>query len=1281
MKINMRHAFSPLGAAALLLTLSTSAALAEIQFQDVTSLVGITHTGETYGTGFIDADGDGYPDIYADNHQWTPTVFYFNQAGGLGAAGGRQFDDLADQALIGFDFKPDTHSMASADWDNDGDKDIMEVTGAGYLFPMWENDGSGTFLNRSGELGFNYPETWARPGRMPVGGRAPLFFDIPPMDGLLDVLIMARDNYPAYRTPTAMFRQQTATNGDSLFVIDESTGVDLVNDVACHYAVLAELTGDGVQDVICSDSAKVQRVWDVTQLPFRELRNVVGDALYNAWPYDLAVADFNGDLRTDLFAPTAASANNVASTVSDSVIHAWFDGNAAYDSGFNFSAVGAVTFEFDWWSAIDEIFIGAAGTQPASSSYQQTYPGQFPGAAPRHILFTLTAAQAQGLAPRDPNVGRGVYIGVVNGQWQVRLSGIDRWNVGLVVRASTSVSQLSTVGGIRLGQPTTGSPYLLLQNASHQLVDSSSLIQSVNRSCNSAAAGDLDNDMDVDVYVGCTGDLSNLPNVVYENQGDGSMVPVPQAGGGEGQMPEGRLDTVNLGDYDNDGRLDVLLANGHLFRPFSYAGRMQLLRNTGASGNHWIQADLEGVTSNRDGIGAIVYASTPDGKIQLREQGNGVHKKAQDFPRIHFGLAQNTTVNLEVHWPSGVVDNFNGLAADQIYNLVEGTGGSAGYVLSAGNVTVDEGAGSAVFTVNLSPAPGAGESVVVSYQTQDGSALAGSDYTTMAGTLTFTEGQTQDTVAVPIIDDVDPEGNESFTLNLSSADTNAVNATGTILDDDGGSTLPECGEPAYDKASESAMFVWNDCGTNDWHVRVTAGGQTLSYQGSLTSDAGFTTMTAFSYEGNDVLPPNYVMNVGNTGQDGLDFSFEAGAGVCLTLNSPSLPVYAGSDRVLMDNAVSLPDFGACDAGGFILSAGDVTVTENAGSAMFTVNLSPAPGAGESVVVSYQTQDGSALAGSDYTTMAGTLTFTEGQTQDTVAVPIIDDVDPEGNESFTLNLSSADTNAVNATGTILDDDGGSTLPECGEPAYDKASESAMFVWNDCGTNDWHVRVTAGGQTLSYQGSLTSDAGFTTMTAFSYEGNDVLPPNYVMNVGNTGQDGLDFSFEAGAGVCLTLNSPSLPVYAGANRVLVDSAVSLPDFGSCGGGGPTLPACGQPSYDKATETAAFIWNDCGTDDWHVRVTAGGQVVSALGSLTSDQAFASLAAFSYEANDVLPPNYVMNVGNTGQDGLDFAVQSGAEACFTLDAPSLPVYAGADRVLMSSSVSTIDYGACTPLP
>ncbi len=163
---------------------------------------------------------------------------------------------------------------------------------------------------------------------------------------------------------------------------------------------------------------------------------------------------------------------------------------------------------------------------------------------------------------------------------------------------------------------------------------------------------------------------------------------------------------MTLVDYDQDGFLDLFVTQGNYPAPFSYAAEQQLFRNQG-NANHWILINLEGVISNRDGVGAVVYASTPDGKIQLREQANGVHRYAQDYVQTHFGLGANTTVDLEVHWPSGIVDNFNDLAADQIHTLVEGTSGG-GYALSAGNVTVDEAAGTAVFIVNLSPAPGAG---------------------------------------------------------------------------------------------------------------------------------------------------------------------------------------------------------------------------------------------------------------------------------------------------------------------------------------------------------------------------------------------------------------------------------------------------------------------------------------------------------------------------------------------------------------------------------------------
>ena len=73
------------------------------------------------------------------------------------------------------------------------------------------------------------------------------------------------------------------------------------------------------------------------------------------------------------------------------------------------------------------------------------------------------------------------------------------------------------------------------------------------------------------------------------------------------------------------------------------------------------------------------------------------------------------------------------------------------------------------------------------------------------------------------------------------------------------------------------------------------------------------------------------------------------------------------------------------------SIADVTVDESAGEATFTVTLSTAPGAGESVSVDYATADGTAIAGSDYTAItATTLTFGEGVTTQTITVAITDD---------------------------------------------------------------------------------------------------------------------------------------------------------------------------------------------------------------------------------------------------------------------------------------------------
>jgi hypothetical protein len=237
--------------------------------------------------------------------------------------------------------------------------------------------------------------------------------------------------------------------------------------------------------------------------------------------------------------------------------------------------------------------------------------------------------------------------------------------------------------------------------------------------------------------------------------------------------------------------------------------------------------------------------------------------------------------------------------------------------------------------------------------------------------------------------------------------------------------------------------------------------------------------------------------VGGTGQDGLDFTLATGAKACFSLTAPSNKVIlAGATRLPMGAAVSLPDFGPCTTSPAVLSAANPNVTEAAGTAVFTVTLSPAPASGQQVQVNYQTANGSAMAGSDYTATSGTLTFPAGETRRTVAVPITDDALRENDETFSLNLTSGVAKAVTATATIVDNDRVGTLPACGTPAYSIATESLVLIWNDCNTTDWHLRATGGGQ-----------------------------------------------------ACFSLPIPrNATILAGSNRVPFSGSVSLPDYQAC-------------------------------------------------------------------------------------------------------------------------------------
>ncbi|HEY6490089.1 MAG: CRTAC1 family protein [Terracidiphilus sp.] len=120
-----------------------------------------------------------------------------------------------------------------------------------------------------------------------------------------------------------------------------------------------------------------------------------------------------------------------------------------------------------------------------------------------------------------------------------------------------------------------------------------------------------------------------------------------------------------FGDFDNDGDIDILIMNQN--EPPS------LLRNDAPPRNNWIKLRLEGTKSNRSAIGARVLVRYGENVQAQQVMSQASYLSAND-PRLHFGLGPQTSANVEVHWPSGAIENYKALHPNQLVTILEGTG-------------------------------------------------------------------------------------------------------------------------------------------------------------------------------------------------------------------------------------------------------------------------------------------------------------------------------------------------------------------------------------------------------------------------------------------------------------------------------------------------------------------------------------------------------------------------------------------------------------------------------
>jgi len=121
-----------------------------------------------------------------------------------------------------------------------------------------------------------------------------------------------------------------------------------------------------------------------------------------------------------------------------------------------------------------------------------------------------------------------------------------------------------------------------------------------------------------------------------------------------------------FGDLDGDGDIDIVLNN--------LDGAAQVLRNDGGSVNNSVIIKTVGVRSNRGGVGARVRVVAGD-LSQVDEVRSGDSYLSQSDLRLHFGLEGRTRIDLiEVRWPSGAVEKVTGVGINRVLTLREGRG-------------------------------------------------------------------------------------------------------------------------------------------------------------------------------------------------------------------------------------------------------------------------------------------------------------------------------------------------------------------------------------------------------------------------------------------------------------------------------------------------------------------------------------------------------------------------------------------------------------------------------
>lgn len=616
-------------------------------FTEVTEQVGLlTNPTWKYGGPVVaDINNDGYYDLILGQHDREPAPLFWGSASG-------NFHRLSTPVA-----RWDVHGIAAADYDLDGDGDLLVSLGGGNGTqpqpPRLVKNNNGRFDDITEGSGIEH---------MGARGRSVRWVDLD-LDGDLDLLQINAAQIIGETGPRNILFENTGQG----FVYRASPGFEQLD---AERVLVTDINGDSWSDLL------VWSPYDALQVltgsgPFRfsnqsdqylpgelaDIRNI------NA----VANADIDNDGDMDFYLARGKVYYQIANNTLEydagtKRIDLRDEGNKSHD-GLSFTASGDIHltdfYFFPRGGKVDEIplYLGAAKIRhpapAAATTKAQRGFAQGNRLAVTSDVLTLSPEQARGFPERFDKTGW--YLGYLgDGQWRFEwfLAGDDAWDVRASIIGADSVTPDFTPQNLQVAD------LILLNEGDHFRPLGLPLPAATTDNNWGVITADFNNDSRQDFFIYRFGRLTQrIADVMLLNNGDYSFTQIIKEDATHlGVHAHGDMGAAL--DYDQDGFVDILSGDDD-------NGRWHLYRNQGVAG-HYLQVNVGYSETGVDPVGASVELVAADMRQRrLVNSGSATHSQSV-LNLVHFGLGRADQVDsVRVTWRDGSQQTFTQVAANR----------------------------------------------------------------------------------------------------------------------------------------------------------------------------------------------------------------------------------------------------------------------------------------------------------------------------------------------------------------------------------------------------------------------------------------------------------------------------------------------------------------------------------------------------------------------------------------------------------------------------------------